>query len=238
MGEELGRTTVTDALVQRVLRLVHDDGLAAGDRLPSARALAERFAVAVPTVREALARLQATGAVQIHHGSGIYVGSTIEDVFLPNPYQSPVEGQRLVELLEARALIEPDLARRAARRRDTDSVRTLRRLLAEAGQHLEHDDDTLHRLNMRFHCGVAAASGNRVLAGVIEALASVNSVGQQEILRIFDDRARDHEEHREILAAIEAGRPGAAGTLMQRHLDHVRRVVADRLAADPAAGAS
>jgi GntR family transcriptional regulator, transcriptional repressor for pyruvate dehydrogenase complex len=82
---EVVRQSLSDALTERVLGLIRDDGLQAGDRLPSARALAERFAVATPTLREVLRRLQATGAVEIRHGSGVYVGETMSRLLLPNP---------------------------------------------------------------------------------------------------------------------------------------------------------
>jgi GntR family transcriptional repressor for pyruvate dehydrogenase complex len=53
---ELMRRSLSDALIGRVLNLIHREGLGPGDRLPAARALAERFAVATPTMREASRR--------------------------------------------------------------------------------------------------------------------------------------------------------------------------------------
>jgi GntR family transcriptional repressor for pyruvate dehydrogenase complex len=82
---------------------------------------------------------------------------------------------------------------------------------------------------MAFHRAVAAASGNTVLHEIVDSLLTVRASEQREILRIFDDRDRDHEEHRAVLAAIEAGAADRARTLMHRHLLDVRTVVAGRL---------
>ena len=69
-----------------------------GNRLPSTRALAERFAVAMPTVRESLRRLQTTGAIEIRHGSGVYVSEAVDRLVLPNPNVPEPRGEQLPQL--------------------------------------------------------------------------------------------------------------------------------------------
>lgn len=227
--EEAGRSSLSDILTGRVLALIRDRRLAPGDRLPSARALAEQFAVATPTVREALRRLQATGAVELRHGSGVYVSAQLDRLLLPNPNGAVVFGDRLRQLLDARLVIEPELARRAASRRDPDAVVDLRCRLEDARRHLRDDDASLHATTMGFHAAVAAASGNAVLHEVVDSLLAVHGSEQREILALFDDRVRDHEEHRAILTAIEEADADRAEELMRGHLTDVREVVADRM---------
>ncbi len=82
---------------------------------------------------------------------------------------------------------------------------------------------------MAFHRAVATASGHRILHEVLDSLLSVHAGEQREILQIFDDRSRDHEEHRAVLAAIEAGSEEQARRLMRRHLEDVADVVARRM---------
>jgi GntR family transcriptional regulator, transcriptional repressor for pyruvate dehydrogenase complex len=226
---ELARSSLSDALTERMLELIRSEGLRPGDRLPSARALAERFAVATPTIREALRRLQATGTIEMRHGSGVYVSQTLDRVVLPNPHLPPLPGAQLLQLLDARLLVEPYLAGLAADRPDPTHRARLAEALAAAERHVHGDDSALHRATMAFHRAVAAASGNTVLHEIVDSLLTVRASEQREILRIFDDRDRDHEEHRAVLAAIEAGAADRARTLMHRHLLDVRTVVAGRL---------
>lgn len=233
---EVVRQSLSDALTERVLGLIRDEALRPGDRLPSARALAERFAVATPTLREVLRRLQATGAVEIRHGSGVYVGETMGRVVLPNPNLPGLLGEQLLQLLDARLLVEPYLAGLAAQRQDPDRLATLNDILATAERHLSGapgDDPALHEANMAFHRAVAAASGNDVLYEVIDSLLWVHATEQLEILQLFDDRARDHEEHRTVLAAIISGDQELASEHMRVHLDDVKDVVARRASAAP-----
>ncbi|TMR22864.1 FadR/GntR family transcriptional regulator [Actinomadura geliboluensis] len=248
MAQDVARPSLADALTARMLELIRADGLRPGDRLPSARELSQRFAVTTPTLREALRRLEATGAVQLRHGSGIYVGADLERVVIPNPNVGELEAGRLLQLLDARLLIEPPLAGRAARLAGPADVELLRAILDQAGadlrggepagrdataQHGSPASDAearLHKANMSFHSEVAGLAGNSVLCEVIDSLLTVHASEQREIQRIFDDRVRDFEEHTTILAAIEAGAERDAEALMRSHLTDIKHVIEQRLA--------
>jgi GntR family transcriptional regulator len=59
-------------LVEQIRTAVADGRLAAGERLPSVRELAEHSGVNVNTVRTAYARLEAEGVVRSEHGRGTF----------------------------------------------------------------------------------------------------------------------------------------------------------------------
>lgn len=225
---EVARPSLSSALTERVLELIRMEGLRPGDRLPSTRELSQRFAVTTPTLREALRGLEATGAIQIRHGSGIYVGSSFGRMVLPNPNVGELRGGQLLQLLDARLLIEPPLAGLAASRATPEDVARLEGILAEAGRHLGGDDDRLHEATMAFHRAAASAAGNVVLDEVVDSLLTVHAPEQREILQIFDDRRRDHDQHREILGAIASGDAEAAQTHMRSHLHEVRATIQRR----------
>lgn len=226
---EITRPSLSSALTERMLDLIRTEGLRPGDRLPSTRALSQRFAVTTPTLREALRGLEATGAIEIRHGSGIYVGSRLGRMVLPNPNVGWLRGGELLQLLDARLLIEPPLAGLAADRAGAEDVARLEGILAEAGRHLRGDDDLLHHATMTFHRAAAAAAGNVVLDEVVDSLLTVHEREQREILRIFDDRRRDHDQHREILDAIAGRDAEAAQALMRSHLHEVRAIIRRRV---------
>src|SRR5262245_61943139 len=94
-------------LAESVLSLIKDKGLEAGDRLPSVKELAERFSVATPTMREALRLLEMAGNLDIRHGSGIYVRRPESRLMLTNPYARSLSTEAILNLLQARLLIEP-----------------------------------------------------------------------------------------------------------------------------------
>lgn len=228
-GAPVGRTSLQEAVTQRILEIVRETGLEPGDRLPPARTLAEECAVAIPTVREALRRLEATGVVEIRHGSGIYLRSGMQRVVLPNPNVVRLHRDSIRDLLQARILLEPPMAELAATRAGDAELEELGRLLDTARACLDRRDDTaLHDVNMRFHRRVAAASGNKVVSQILDSLTQVYRIEQLEILQLYDDRERDYAEHREIHAALRRRDAARARDLMHHHLTGVRAAVAGR----------
>lgn len=223
------RPTGSDLLTEQVVELIDRERLEPGDRLPTVQALADRFSVAAPTMREALRRLQAVGVVEMRHGSGVYVRHGGRRVVLPNPYPGRLKHDTILDLLDARLLIEPHLAHLAARAGE-EEIDELAQLIAHAGELLEDGgDDELSATNLDFHRGVARCGGNVVLAQVIDSLLDLYMAEQMEVMRLYADRAHDHEEHAEILKAIQANDPALASERMQRHLEGVRSVVAARV---------
>lgn len=213
------RPNLSDLLTTGVLDLIRERGLKPGDRLPTARELAERFAVATPTMREALRKLQATGAIDIRHGSGIYVLRAEKRLVVTNPAYGNLESHTILQVIDARLLVEPHLAELAARAIDDIALETLRTLLHRAaGETQLHD---YLETNVRFHTTIARASGNTVLAQIIESLIELYSVELDLVdpnLALVDGRTADNAVHQEIYSALAAGDHMAARDAMEHHL--------------------
>jgi GntR family transcriptional repressor for pyruvate dehydrogenase complex len=224
------RRTLLDDLAASMLSLIAERKLAAGDQFESVRSLADRFKVAVPTVRETLRRLEATGAVELRHGSGVYVGPHIGRLVLANPLAPTPSADRLVELLQARVLIEPPVAALAAQVRNAAALDRMGTDLATAAELIAVGDHVrLAEVNMDFHRNLAQASGNATLAEVVESVTVVNVREQLEILHIHGDRQTDLVEHQAILAAVRAGEVELAERLTREHLGGVLAVINERV---------
>jgi GntR family transcriptional regulator, transcriptional repressor for pyruvate dehydrogenase complex len=223
------RTSAADELTQELIDLLKESDLKPGDRLPSVTALAERFAVAPPTIREALRRLQALGFLDFRHGSGLYVREPLERVIVSNPYSGQLDRDVILDLIDARLLIEPHLACLAVARGDEEAIAEIEGILDRADQSLKGQDDLLSDLNLNFHRAVARLSGNSVLAQTMDSLLDLYAPEQMMILQVYDNRERDAREHRAVFEAIREGRPDLAAERMREHLAGVRDVVEERL---------
>src|ERR1700704_5630329 len=100
-------------LAARIGALIANGEFEVGARLPSERALAERFDVSRTLVREAIIVLEIQGTVEVRGGSGIYVcvppaAQARSTTFMPSAGPGPFE------LLRARCLIESEIASVAA----------------------------------------------------------------------------------------------------------------------------
>jgi DNA-binding FadR family transcriptional regulator len=195
--------------------------LAPGEKLPPERELARRLGVGRASVREALAALQLRGVLETRPGAGSFVvGLPEDDGALPHD-ASPSD------LLEARLLLEPQVATLAAGRalRDAETERLLDAMdAAEAAG----DGAGWNEGDRLFHRRLAALTGNPVLLALADHVAAL--MDQPLWQRLRDEsvarpgRARIHAaEHRMIYEAIVDGDATAASFYATQHLERVRR---------------
>lgn len=201
-----------------------------GQRLPTERDMAARCGVSRATVRQALAALQAQGIVRVRHGDGCYLARRPED---QRALTSLLTRQRpLREVLEARAALEVNLARLAARRRTAEDVRAMsgalalmERELAEGGAGLDGD--------RRFHEAVTAAAHNPLMAELLDHfsgdLLRVRSVSLTSPGR----PRRSLTQHQAIADAVERGDGPAAEAATREHLEAIAELIGPDVAESP-----
>ena len=209
---------LVERLTREIVETIRTENLQPGQTLPSAKELASRFEVTVPTVREALRRLEATGSVELKHGSGTYVREAINRRILDNPHYVPVDLAAAIELLDARIAIEPGIAELAADVQDADAVDSMESALDNALQ------VTTAVPAGHFHAELARASGNRALHEMLVSLLAIHSRTQQAA-RTSYDRLRDHDEHADILDAIRRGDGFEASHRTRKHLEAIKAAV-------------
>jgi GntR family transcriptional repressor for pyruvate dehydrogenase complex len=212
---------LSERLADQIVDIIRTENLGPGDQLASSRDLARRFEVTTPTVREALRRLEATGAVEFRHGSGTYVGAGVDRRLLANPHGPGTSSEAVLELVEARLVLEPSIAATAARTRDADGLLALQASVENA----LHPPQGDLRPAVHFHVALAATTGNALLRETVEALLHVRVREQIAIRHRYDDRERDHAEHVRILDAVRDGDADLAQRLTAEHLASIREAV-------------
>lgn len=60
-------------ILRQIRSIIHEDGLSAGDKIPSERELAERLNAGRSSVREALRALELLGMIETRRGDGTYI---------------------------------------------------------------------------------------------------------------------------------------------------------------------
>lgn len=233
-SDGLTKPNLSAYLSNQIQIFIRTNDLKPGDRLPSARALAEQFNVATPTIREALRRLQATGLIDIKHGSGIYVRRQSDRLMLSNPGYGALETQTILQVLDARTLIEPHLAGLAAQFATPSEIGALQDLVLQADIAVERTDNSYIRVNYELHAAIARASGNLVLTHIVESLLEMYSTE----LHLTDPRtgfaitrARDHHHHHIVVEAIAHRDAASAMSAMSEHIDVARETVVAQVTA-------
>ena len=223
--EPVVKQNLPDRLARQIRGTIQSGNYRRGDRLPPIVEMAKRFEVGQPSIREALKKLETMGVVQIRHGAGVFVTRSEEVLVLASPdYAGTVTKTLLLDLIRARIPIESQSVADAVRNATSEQLAELRRILAEAGQHLG-DDEVLNSVNMEFHGKIALASGNSVTAQLLNVLHELFTDEQRLILDIFGSRQADHQGHLEILDAIERQDEALAVERMRAHLESVQAAI-------------
>ena len=224
-GRVVSTVKVARAYEQLALMLrerITSGELKEGERLPSEIALAEQAGVSRSTVREALRTLQEAGLIERASPRVLMVAKRSEDpVFRELRHELRRRNVTFHHLHEALVTLEPELARFAAERADSDDIRALRAAVAEQEQNLEHFREW-SRLDEEFHLAIAEMSGNPAL---IVARAPITELLLPVLHRFI--RSTTHTEHatryhRRIVSEIEAGDPDTAAAVMRRHVNDFR----------------
>ena len=220
----VARESLVDRLAGEIRGSINSGDYTVGERLPTIMEMARRFGVGHPTVREALKKLEAIGVLEIRHGSGVYVTRTQDVLVMASDYSGKVTKKLLLDLIQARAPIEMQSAALASRNGTDEHFSEMRRLLTTAGENLDNDS-VLNSVNMAFHRQIASASGNAVIAQILDVMQTLFTEEQRLILGIFGSRKQDHQEHLSIFAALEARQEQLAMERMRQHLDGVAAAI-------------
>ena len=219
------RQKLTETVAQQLLEAVAT--MQPGDRVPSQRELTRDLGVGRSTVREALNGLARMGLVEIRHGQGVFVID-------PNDGEDAAEALRRVlmkgvtkEFLEARLVVEVEVARMAAERRTEADLRRIEETIEQLeGARAAPTEEALEPAT-GFNLAVAEAAHNEVLAGVEESFVSLMLERAPDLYETVEFRDWDVAEHRRIFEAIRDRDPALAEQRMREHIlaigEHYRR---------------
>jgi GntR family transcriptional repressor for pyruvate dehydrogenase complex len=191
----------------------------AGDRIPPERELCQQLGIARTCLREALKAMELVGMLDSRIGDGTYVCERSE--FLSRPLLWAFIGKDRVELrdvMEARKLLEKDLAGLAAERGTEaeilaigQTVNLMKNTFISGGSFLDCD--------MNFHLAIAKAAHNGVLGNAVQLLRNLMRHWIHFIVMSPSVRTRVLKQHQSIYKAIRERNPRAARRAMEAHLE-------------------
>ncbi len=185
-------------MVAHIRRLIDQGRLKPGDRLPAERELALQVGVSRPSVRAGLRALAAMGVVQSRHGAGTFIRSGPPSLGSePLSFLAALHGFTRDEMFEARRVLEVGVAGLAAERATGEHLAAIAEEITGLYASLD-DPHAFLRHDIRFHRAVAAASGNPILASLVEMVSALF----YEHRRKTADRARDLRESADMHRAI------------------------------------
>lgn len=216
-AEGISRTKLFEDVSERIMEMIRSEEYPAGARLPSEQQLAQRFEVSRNTVRGAICSLSIFGLLRSINGSGTFVSERANVILDAQALASIMaHPDALLELVQARCVLEPQLAAMAARAASREEIDRL----FEIVERMRGVEDHTAQINIgfSFHLELARMAHNRVLLGFY-----TSSAKQLRDMRLLGfpvphDYARSTEDHLRIAEAIASRDPDLSQFQMRHHI--------------------
>lgn len=224
-----------DATIERMRQLVSSGEWRPGARLPSEAELSLKLGVSRSSTREAVRVLVAARVLDVRRGDGTYVTSLSPELLLQGIGVAVelMQEDAILQLIESRRVIEPELTALAAQRANSRQIAEIRgHLTLMRAAHAVQDQAALVQHDSDFHASVARASGNATLAAILIGISSPTL--RTRVWRGLVDSGADQRtvaEHAAIFTAIEAGDPALAAAAALLHVGNTESWVKGTVAA-------
>jgi len=188
-----------------------------GTRLPSESEMIATFGMSRSTIREAMNLLKAENIIEIKRGKGTFVckhtGMTQDPLGLAFIEQDKI----LDDLLEARLIIEPEIAFLAAMRANENDIIVLQNEIDKMKMETDHSD-TYTLLDIDFHSSIAKCSKNSVLHKVVPIICESIRKAYPETVYSKVSFNRAIKSHSNIFEAIKVGDGSKARYETEKHI--------------------
>jgi GntR family transcriptional repressor for pyruvate dehydrogenase complex len=219
------KTTETSAAFEALIQHIIYGDWPQGTRIPPERELCQSLGIGRASLREALKALELVGMVESRVGDGTFVCPRTE--FLSRPLLWAITGSdraELRDLVEARRLIEEEIAALAAERASSIEIQRIGETVEELRVSLPLPEAAL-AADMHFHVALAEAAHNQILLNAVQLFRNLMKQWIHLKLRGEGVPRQVLEQHEQIFAAIRHRDPELARLRMREHLGSMGRLL-------------
>src|SRR5271163_4579025 len=219
------RTTLTADICREMVSHLIRGSWSAGQRIPPERELCTQLGVGRASLREALKALEIMGMIETRLGDGTYVCNRSE--FFSRPLLWAIASSSEAdarELIEARTVIEVELAGLAAEHASADDLKQIAEHL-ERMEKTKKNPEEFVQADVDFHIAIGRAASNSIL---MNALHLIRNLLREWILTAVGARGVAEKacaQHRRVLSAIKSRDRAGARKEMRKHLQEMAAFV-------------
>lgn len=212
------------SVVAQIINLVQQRSYFPGERILSERDVAERFGVGRAVVREAMAMLEAMRYLERRRGSGVFLSEdpasiSLEALVISSKVGLPLSNKANQDSVEVRRIIEVQAIRLACERRTDESLARIRAILDSFEQ--VQDEIGASDYDWKFHLELVRSAGNDILTRLVLPFFLMSRGRRETYFVDAGRRQRSHEQHVEMLMAIEDRDVDRAVSLISQHIGRV-----------------
>ncbi|MEO8591841.1 MAG: FadR/GntR family transcriptional regulator [Candidatus Solibacter sp.] len=218
------KADVTARLLAIFKQLISEGTLVQGARLPAERDLATNLKVSRGSLRQALKMLEVMGVVSQRVGDGTYLNGAAPSILAePMEFLILMDGISMAELMDARLIVEPELAARAAQRWTPPDLAALHDSISRMMECGDRPGELIAE-DLRFHRTIFRMAENRVCS----VMFTIVHQSMHKLVEITSQMVHlDHTVrlHTRIYNAIRKRDPVEAKARMFAHLTDARKLL-------------
>lgn len=223
--EPIRKTKVPEEVARAIEKIIIDNNLQPGDRLPSQMELSKTLNVGTRSVREAIKTLETRGLIETYQGKGIYIKNNDLDYFLAVLNDSLIfdiykDRGLLLELTDVRKMIETNVICEVARKPGKELLQRLIEIFDSMEKTIEEGRDVAeyNLLDIKFHKTIIGASGNKIIITLYKYLSNLLKKSVTETGYMKGSLRQGFEDHRLIIESLVSRNPQRAKELMEKHI--------------------
>ncbi len=215
MAELIQKKSLVDEVIAVVRHNIQTELWKVNDKIPTEPELVQALGVGRNTIREAIKILEYLGILEVKQGLGTFVRSRHDFSRIIHSIQQ----SDLYDHLEVRCVLEIEIAKLAARNRETADMLDIQASL-QARAELDASDTAQFMLgDKKLHLAIAKATHNQALYATYEYFLNSSYPYTLELVTNQHLPDPDQDIHAELVAAITAQAETRAAEIAQAMLN-------------------
>ncbi|MGA3227596.1 MAG: FadR/GntR family transcriptional regulator [Acidobacteriaceae bacterium] len=227
------RESLSTQTLDQLIGWLKDGTFKAGGKLPSQNELVEYFGVSRTGIREALQMMAVLNLIEIKPGLGCFVKRVSPEYIIHADVLSILlDKESVMEVIEARKLVESGIAALAAERALPEDYWRMEDVLIAIDRSIQKNE-SIAVISTEFHCALAEASHNAVLAKLVRSFTQLMAKAGQLLEDSIEDlgKFKRHElkSHQELFHVIKQRDPEKSRKAMIDHITYSEKLIVGAL---------
>ena len=242
------RESLSTQTLDQLIGWLKDGTFKPGSKLPSQNELVDHFGVSRTGIREALQMMAVLNLIDIRPGSGCFVKTvSTEYIVHADVLALLLEKEALLDVIEARKLVESGIAALATERAVAEDFWRMEDVLIAIDRSIQKDE-SIATIATEFHCALAEASHNAVLAKLVRSftrlMARAGTLLETSVEDLIAFKLYELKSHQDLLTVIKQRDPEKSRKAMIDHISYSEGLIvnalkrADKVEAEALEGAS
>lgn len=227
VDKRLRHTRIYEQVVNQLKESIASGELQPGDPLPPERQLMTDMGVSRSSLREAFRVLELLGLIDSVPGKGRFVRKPRGDA--ADSRNMPLEDEAVLELMEARRVLDPAIATEAAMHAMPSDLMKLRKVLSRTEKDLDKIEPR-SQADFDFHLALAESTHNFVFINIVKMTFNLIMATHERIYSLLADKETFLKEHQAIYGAIIDHDVQKAHALAAAHIERIYKTLQEALA--------